>query len=253
MALPAGIRSGTPEALQWVLAQAAAMEEASALGLTVAGSGPTARGHKARAAVAAANKASHPRFWARTDADELGVTLSEVTGTGTGGMILAADIRAAAGLVPDPVAQSVTAPAPSARFAASGPMSANPLVAKAHAERPGQAVKAAAKAPAPTMFASGDLPAFTASGIDPQVLTQVPWNARHTLAQASTATDAYKIVEDFVGMDPVAAEIHASAAGYQGDDARYYQARVGAWVTDGMSDGEIYKSIGYAADDASRA
>lgn len=45
----------------------------------------------------------------------------------------------------------------------------------------------------PTQFAAGSLPAFTASGISPQMLLDVPWNARHALAAAPTQAEAYQI------------------------------------------------------------
>jgi hypothetical protein len=249
MALPADMKSGSREALAWALAKAEAEAEASALGLTVAGSGPTANDRKARRAVAAANLKSHPHFCDRPLADELGITLATVKATGMGGKrILKKDIRAAAGLVPDPVAQSVAAAAPMARltgFAASGPRSANPEVQAAHHDKPGQAVKAAAKGPEPQMFAAGALPAFTASGVDPAILASLPANARHHVAQLGTAAEAFAACEEFVGMSDQDAMVHASAAGMEGDDYRYYLARVSAWMTAGMSENDVWDAIGY--------
>jgi hypothetical protein len=51
----------------------------------------------------------------------------------------------------------------------------NPLMFKAASER----------GPAPTLFATGDLPPFTASGVDPQLLTGLPYNWRHAAASSS--------------------------------------------------------------------
>jgi hypothetical protein len=37
----------------------------------------------------------------------------------------------------------------------------------------------------PTMWSTGDLPAFTASGIDPELLLELPWGVRHAAALES--------------------------------------------------------------------
>lgn len=49
----------------------------------------------------------------------------------------------------------------------------------------------------PTMFATGDLPAFTASGIDPSNLLLVPAWCRHGLASEPDVSRALSIVEEF--------------------------------------------------------
>ena len=41
--------------------------------------------------------------------------------------------------------------------------------------------------PAPTLFASGDLPPYTASGNDPAELALLPWQLRHAAARADQA------------------------------------------------------------------
>ena len=59
--------------------------------------------------------------------------------------------------------------------------------------------------PAPTMFASGsgDLPVFTASGADPDLLRWVHWGARHTAAQTTNAGLVYALIEASAeGADP---------------------------------------------------
>lgn len=50
----------------------------------------------------------------------------------------------------------------------------------------------------PKMFASGtaDLPAFTASGIDPQLLLRLPYTARHYVAALPDTAAALAIFED---------------------------------------------------------
>ena len=67
-------------------------------------------------------------------------------------------------------------PAPDTTFAR------NPLADQIRASNPVLAELAAADAPAPTLFAGGDLPSFTASGVDPKVLTELPWQLRHAAA-----------------------------------------------------------------------
>lgn len=51
--------------------------------------------------------------------------------------------------------------------------------------------------PPPKMFASGaaDLPAFTASGIDPKLLLMLPFTARHYVAALTDAANVHGIFE----------------------------------------------------------
>ena len=57
---------------------------------------------------------------------------------------------------------------------------------------------AEADGPAPTLFESGDLPDFTASGIDPQLLLKLPWQARHPVASAATQAVAYQLFAAYI-------------------------------------------------------
>ena len=52
--------------------------------------------------------------------------------------------------------------------------------------------------PPPKMFAGGsaDLPAFTASGIDPQLLLKLPFTARHAVAALPDVATVHAIFED---------------------------------------------------------
>jgi hypothetical protein len=85
---------------------------------------------------------------------------------------------------------------------------------------------ASAEAPPPTMFGAGDLPSFTASGIDPGVLAGIPWTARHAAAAAPTTAAAYAIIEEVSGPDG-----DLEAARYAGHGAcRDYQNRVRSWA-----------------------
>jgi hypothetical protein len=46
---------------------------------------------------------------------------------------------------------------------------------------------ASRKGPPPTLFNSGDLPPYTASGNPPSALLQLPWQLRHAAARADQA------------------------------------------------------------------
>lgn len=50
--------------------------------------------------------------------------------------------------------------------------------------------------PPPTMFSTGDLPTFIASGLDVDLLRWCHWAARHTAAQTTDPGTVYRIVED---------------------------------------------------------
>lgn len=83
----------------------------------------------------------------------------------------------------------------------------------------------------PTLFESGDLPPFTASGMDPAVLQKLPWHARHAVAAAQTLAEAQRMVDDLSGPDGV---LSAQVEGYSrhpgtGD----YLARVRQWAMAG--------------------
>lgn len=51
------------------------------------------------------------------------------------------------------------------------------------------------KAPAPTLFASGDTPPYTASGNPPSELLKLPWQVRHAAAKADQAEWARLFME----------------------------------------------------------
>lgn len=63
------------------------------------------------------------------------------------------------------------------------------------------APRAAAGSPAgPYSGAASDLPAFTASGIDPKVLLRSPAPVRPAIAAAPTTAEAYAIAQRYAGM-----------------------------------------------------
>lgn len=87
------------------------------------------------------------------------------------------------------------------------------------------------EAAVPTLFASGDLPVFTASGIDPSALLAVPWYARHTVAAATTQEQAYQLLEAYSGPDGEVAARLEGVAGHPGNID--YQNRVQSWLMAG--------------------
>ncbi|MFF5201753.1 hypothetical protein ACFY3B_19340 [Micromonospora parva] len=65
---------------------------------------------------------------------------------------------------------------------------------------------------------SGELPAFTASGIDPKVLLRSPAPVRPALAAATTPAAAYAIAQRYAGMtDERAAQVLATDMGVPTD------------------------------------
>ena len=52
----------------------------------------------------------------------------------------------------------------------------------------------------PALFGDQDLPPFTASGLDPRELASLPWPLRRPVAQASTLSAAYALVERYAGV-----------------------------------------------------
>lgn len=117
------------------------------------------------------------------------------------------------------------AASPAARVRRSGAVfAANPLLVEAQAA----GLVRESSTPAPTLFPTGDLPPITASGMDPQVLLNLPWQARHPAAEAPTVQEAYRIVEDCGGGpdgEVIAAMEHAAHPGN-----RAYQERVNQWL-----------------------
>lgn len=71
------------------------------------------------------------------------------------------------------------------------PYGPNPLVTDLSARNPALFKVASDRSPAPTLFATGDLPPFTASGVDPQLLQGLPYNWRHN---AASETDPVKVL-----------------------------------------------------------
>lgn len=236
-----GIYSGTPEALAWAMAgmERAQTEDAERRRVSAAMG-------KRRDGAAKANAKTHPQFYLRGLADRLGVELASVKATGQHGRITRSDVVAAGRGVEvevQPVAASPSA-SPAHQAGEVGPR--NPLVAAAWQERPTVAARAANVSSAPTLFSAGDLPDFTASGVDPSVLLRVPWNARPALAAEPDKAKVYESIELFNGVtDPGDAEALAKDHGLQSGAVAEYASRVKGWMLAAASDDEIMTSLGY--------
>jgi hypothetical protein len=141
-----------------------------------------------------------------------------------------------------PLSAAVAAPSGSSRAARTVPAGSstvdpiyarNPLVDEARRTRSQASLQAASDAP--TLFHSGDLPPFTASGIDPDNLLRVPWQARHAIASAATTAQAFELLERYAD-DPVAAAFEQGGSLANAD----YQKRVNEWAVSKMTDAELY-------------
>ncbi|MEV8510834.1 hypothetical protein [Dactylosporangium sp. NPDC051484] len=81
----------------------------------------------------------------------------------------------------------------------------------------------------PTLFESGDLPPFTASGIDPHLLANVPWTVRHAIAETPDRAAAMELLQAASGE-------HAGDIGaeyWHDRPNRDYRRRVESWVSKG--------------------
>lgn len=181
-----------------------------------------------------AQVAATPRV--RADANRLGVRLSTVTGTGTGGRITVDDVRAA---VPRPTAASVGARRTErrsvfvwAQMVAVDEYGTNPLaedLAQTLPEKYTAALRAGDRPP--TLFESGDLPVFTASGIQLGSLAAVPWPARHVIARIPVEDAAYLLNKFTPGptSDREALAVEAMAMFINDVENQAYKARLANW------------------------
>jgi hypothetical protein len=182
--------------------------------------------------------------------DRYGVDLAKVQGTGKGGRLTPDDVlnACAAGRQKQqasarPVAPQVAAPQAGPRPPAGADpklYARNPLVDEASALPGGRRLvtNAAKNDPSvPTLFASGDLPVFTASGVDPSALLSVPWYARHAVAAAPSRAEAFGLIEAYSGPDgDIAAKLEGTADHPGNLD---YQGRVTEWLMRGETAAQV--------------
>jgi hypothetical protein len=134
-----------------------------------------------------------------------------------------------------PAAPAVAAPQPkptrraaATRTDPAAHYARNPALAELQARGEYRAALAVNPSP-PTLFASGDLPPFTASGLDPAILANVPWYSRHALAAEGDRGKALDMYERLTGPEAVVA-----AADYQNHQGNSeYQSRVLGWAMAG--------------------
>jgi len=109
----------------------------------------------------------------------------------------------------------------------------NPFVEQSRAKDPHAYTDAVEANPnMPSLFASGPLPPFCASGIDPEALLAAPWYARHRIAAATSKERAGELLAAYAGEDGVAAALLECA-----DDPgnQEYGSRVRDWLTNGSA------------------
>jgi hypothetical protein len=107
-------------------------------------------------------------------------------------------------------------------------MADNPLVADRVASNPLVAGMAARERPAPTVWHSGNLPPFTASGLDPKILMTLPIGVRHHAAQLGTKGEVFALAEEVAGNPD--AVIHCPSLAE-------YEQRVTDWMSGLHGDG----------------
>jgi hypothetical protein len=130
---------------------------------------------------------------------------------------------------------TIAAAAPAGPPAGADPrwFAANPALDDLARQHPAIVRAAAGRTTAPpTLFAGGDLPPFTASGIDPHVLMSVPWPVRHRIAATTSRAEALDLIEEFA--DPADAPMASEYMRDMGN--RDYQARVLKWAADVATD-----------------
>ncbi len=112
----------------------------------------------------------------------------------------------------------------------------NPLLDDLRQVDPVWLASAQRRSPAPTLFLSGDLPPFTASGIDPSVLLQAPYLARHALASTPTQSEALRLLEEVLEVrDPQEIALYlAYGASIASAGASAYAERMTRWAEEGM-------------------
>jgi hypothetical protein len=84
----------------------------------------------------------------------------------------------------------------------------------------------------PTLFPGGDIPASTRSGLDPQLLLDAPWTARHAIAAAATRAEAAELLDLVSGPD--GPENARAFALDRHEGSRDYKMRVESWYRAGI-------------------
>lgn len=107
----------------------------------------------------------------------------------------------------------------------------NPLVEDAAQAVP-EVYNVATKVSAPpTLFAAGDRPPHTASGLPPTILDSLPWDVRHYAAASPDRAEVLAMVEDFA--DPDFSDPFKS---YEHQGRANYENRVKTWLSTSMAE-----------------
>lgn len=116
-----------------------------------------------------------------------------------GGQAQPSHVRAAA---PGSREQTFTSEFDSYKRVTYDPYGPNPMLEDLKQASPA-AYKAALKkaGPPPTLFESGDLPPFTASGIEPGLLMKLPWHQRHRAAEEPDRAKLLRLFDDTAAKD----------------------------------------------------
>lgn len=102
----------------------------------------------------------------------------------------------------------------------------NPLLTEMQLTKPGLVAAAMRDNPnPPRLFGSRDLPLFTASGLDPNVLSALPWPLRRPVAAVATLRNAYAMVQRYEGSP----EMSRVDLAVRGENTPYVEA-FSAWL-----------------------
>jgi hypothetical protein len=124
----------------------------------------------------------------------------------------------------------------------------NPYVTALSAEYPGVFKAASERRPAPTLFASSDLPSFTASGVDPARLADLPFTLRHAAASENSVGKLLEWIEQSMADREASKHLVIPHAGLIA-----YRDRVNAWVAGIDPDGQGTAALGNAYPDQWRS
>ena len=113
----------------------------------------------------------------------------------------------------------------------------NPYVTDLSARSIGVFEAASERQAAPTLFAGGDLPPFTASGLKPEILTDLPFTMRHAAASEQSTTKLLDWVERAVAERESTKYVTLEHPGLEA-----YRERVNAWVK-GLNPDRLHRDV----------
>jgi hypothetical protein len=121
------------------------------------------------------------------------------------------------------------------------PFGPNPYVTDLSSTHPGVFEAASQRQAAPTLFAGGDLPPFTASGLNPEMLERLPFTMRHA---AASERDTSKLLDWIERAVSEREQMQHVVLDHPGLFA--YRDRVNAWIN-GLNPDElsVTGSLGY--------